>query len=40
MRYRKCGGSLAKVPLENTSFKTFEVVNDDYVEIVAEGTIY
>ena len=33
--------SKMKVVLENTSYyKTFEVVNDDYVEIVAEGTIY
>ena len=29
-----------KVVLKNTLYKTFEVVNDDYVEIVAEGTIY
>ena len=35
--YRK----YAQSPLEeNTYYKTFEVVNDDYVEIVAEGTIY
>ena len=32
--------SKMKVVLENTLYKTFEVVNDDYVEIVAEGTIY
>ena len=33
--------SKMEVGLENALFyKTFEVVNDDYVEIVAEGTIY
>ena len=33
--FRKYAQSL---PSENTYYKTFEVVNDDYVEIVAEGT--